>query len=55
MTLAEEDIMALLPLTLTEPQDSGQQTLTPKLDSLREQRQGGVSFVTIQVGDKVAT
>lgn len=32
--------MALLPFTLTEPQDSGQQTLTPKLPARREQRQG---------------
>lgn len=47
VTLAEEDVMALLPFTLTEPQDSGQQTLTP--------RDKEESFVTIQVGDKVAS
>lgn len=54
VTLAEEDVMALLPFTLTEPQDSGQQTLTPKLPAHREQRQG-VFHNYPQVGDKVAS
>lgn len=42
VTPAEEDVVALLPFTLTEPQDSGQQMVTPKLHARREQRQGGV-------------